>query len=159
MQDFCEIEAYDVQVAIFGTIAFLVDLNVIREFFRSCLRGLRTGGFLLIDVPNSLDGLVKPWTGITHESFEEDGVCLQRFLHQIPDPLNGTSHYHDTGIAKTSDALRYYQEKYTLRLFSLPLFEMILENVGFRKMSCYCKWEDRKPMQYPAERLILVLEK
>jgi hypothetical protein len=35
---------------------------------------------------------------------------------------------------------------------------MLLEPVGFARMTCYCDWDHREPMQRPSPRLILALE-
>jgi 2-polyprenyl-3-methyl-5-hydroxy-6-metoxy-1,4-benzoquinol methylase len=159
MQDFAEVDAYDIEIAILGAIAFLVDLKRIREFLRNCFRGLRAGGLLILDVPNSLDGLVKPWSGTTVGTFSNGEFELKRFLQQVPDPLLGISEYRDTGIVRSAAGTEIYEEIYTLRLFSLSLLEVLLEGIGFAKSTCYCKWGDVLPMQRPADRLILVLEK
>jgi SAM-dependent methyltransferase len=159
MQDFHERDAYDAMIALFGAMGFLVDLSAIRAFFRAAHSGLRQGGFLLVDVPNALDGLVNPWAGVSAEVHHGNEMKLDRFLEQTPDTLRGTSKYRDTGVVSTPNGIRHYQEEYVLRLFSLPLLELLLDPVGFGRVTCYCNWEDRQPMQEPARRLILVLEK
>lgn len=159
MQDFAEVERYDVLVAIFGAIAFLVDDQAIRRFLSACHAGLRPGGFLLLDVPNGLEGLVHSWAGTTASVHEREGAVLERFLQQIPNTLRGTSLYRDTGLTKTPSGSSWYQEEYLLRIFSLSLLQLLLEPIPFKHMTCYCNWRDREPMQPPYTRLILALEK
>ncbi len=86
-------------------------------------------------------------------------MTLERFLNQIPDVLHGTTRYRDTGFVRTAEGVRWYQEEYILRIFSLPLLRLLLKPVGFQRMTCYCNWRDREPMLAPYSRLILVLEK
>jgi len=159
MQEFAEVDRYDALVAVFGAVAFLVEDSAIERFLLACKAGLRPGGFLLLDVPNGLEGLVKPWSGTSAETFTGDGVILDRFLQQIPDTLNGTTRYRDTGLIRIGDSIDSYQEEFTLRIFNWHLLNQFATGAGFRQTTCYCNWTDREPMQPPYSRLILVMEK
>ena len=159
-QDFAEVEKYDAVVAIFTAIGFLVEDEPIRNCLQACLNAVRPGGFVLIDVPNSLQGLTTPWAGCHFETFAANGMILERFLEMIPHSLKGIVTYRDRGIIYHQDgSTQTYKEEFFLKLFSLPLLKLLLEPLAFKSMTCYCNWTDREPMQPPYERLILVLEK
>jgi len=159
MQKFADVDGYDALVAVFGAIGFLVEDSAIGQFFLACKAGLRPGGFLLVDVPNGLEGLVKPWAGTSAETFSRDGVVLDRFLRQIPNTLYGTTRYRDTGLVRIGDSTDWYHEEFTLRIFDWHLLNHLASEAGFRQTTCYCNWTDREPLQCPYSRLILVMEK
>lgn len=159
-QELKDVEAFDAVCAIFTAVGFLKDEAEIRACLRACLAATRPGGFVLIDVPNSLQGLVEPWAGCRPQTFVEEGFTLERFLEMTPYPLAGKVRYRDRGVVTFPDGKKqFYEEDFFLHLFSLPMLRLLLEPLAFRSMTCYCDWTDREPELPPHERLIVVLEK
>jgi SAM-dependent methyltransferase len=159
-QDLNDLEAFDSVVAIFTALGFLENHQAIRNCLQACLRATRAGGFVLIDVPNSHQGLIDPWAGCRPVTYVDGERKLERFLQMIPRTLEGKVLYRDRGIVTEADgSKRVYEEEFSLHLFSLPLLKLLLEPIEFRSMTCYCNWTDREPELAPHNRLILVLEK
>jgi SAM-dependent methyltransferase len=159
MEDFHEPDSYDALLAVFGAIAFLTEDHSVRQFFKASFEALRPGGLLLVDVPNALHGLISPPREVVSGVFREGEVTLERFLLQVPNPLEGTTTYHETGIVHGPTGFHVVQAEYRLRLYTLAELRLLLEPTRFRRVTCYCDWDHREPMQPPYPRLILVLEK
>jgi SAM-dependent methyltransferase len=146
----------DAIVAIIGAPAFLVTDAAIEALFVACMKALRPGGLLLLDVANSAEGLIVPWTGIRRSVFSDGDREMHRFLEVTPDLWRGVAKYNETAIIRRADATHSYQEEFELRMFTWAELRLLLKRAGFNQVTGYGEWTHRVPEQLPAPRLIAV---
>lgn len=148
---------FDAVICINSAFNYMQTYEDAEEALKNFHKAIKPGGLAIVDLANFLKFFAEYKNEIASEH-EMDGLIGKRVGRHSIQTKNAVFLHEEESQIFNSDGnvIHEIHELHKLRMFTYPEIHWLLELVGFSKIMCFSKFDDREEAGDDANRLIFV---
>ena len=146
---------FDLIIGINSSFAHVLTATQRADALARCRRALRSGGILVLDLPNLLR-ILREYCAPPEQQTEVDGRTIRLKRDHAIDYDAATFTTHDTYTVSEPDGSRWTAERdHVYAITTKPDLEYLIQTAGFQRVETFGSVTDREPGRVAARMIVI----